>query len=161
MRLSEWLRQFQDLHERAKQGMLEAPALADYRAARDELGRVLLCSEHIALEPGQRRRRMLRTARALPADIEFRDVSLSAITRQVSAGGFSALLARLSQVDEDVKVVLRIPGSRPLQSRARVVDVRQQARNAHVSFQLVGLDESDAERLKVFVLDDVLGQLQN
>ena len=38
----EWLKQFRDVHGRAKQGLLGTREGADYRAARDELARTLL-----------------------------------------------------------------------------------------------------------------------
>jgi len=82
------------------------------------------------------------------------------MTLQVSAGGFGALVARPPPVGDEVKVVLRIPGAEPLQANAQAVEVKQQVGNSHVSFQFVGLDESEVERLEMFVFDAVLAQLK-
>lgn len=158
MGLGEWLKEFRDLHEKAKRGVLAAPELAAYRAGRDELARVLLSAQHVALKPGQKPRRMLRVARALQADIEFYNGSVRAMTLEVSSGGFGTLLARAPRVDDEVKVALRIAGGEPLRVTARVVDVKQQAGNVRASFQFVGLDEADVERLELFVFDAILEQ---
>jgi hypothetical protein len=152
MSLSQWLKGFEDLHERAKQGALAARDLSTYHAARDELARALLSAQHIALEPGQRPRQALRVARALQADIEFHDGSVRAMTLSVSAGGFGALLAKPPRVDDEVRVSLRIPGGEPLRATARAVDVRPQ-----VGF--VGLEPAEGERLELFVFDSVLAQI--
>jgi hypothetical protein len=160
MDFREWLTQFRQLHDAAKRGMLKSPSLADYHAARDELARALLAAQHVAIEPGHRPRRQLRALRALQVDVAFFDGTLRATTRQVSSGGFSALLAHAPKVGEEAKVTLRLPGTDPLQAGARVVETKPQAGNAHVSFQWVGLGEEDGERLEVFVFDAVLEELK-
>ena len=76
----------------------------------------------------------------------------------MSSGGFGALLTRAPQVGEQVKIALRVPGSRKLQARARVVDVKQRLENATASFQFVDLDEPEIERMEVFVYDAILEQ---
>ena len=160
MSLSQWLKGFKDLHEKAKQGALVARDLTTYHAARDELARALLSAQHIALELGQRPRQALRVARALQADIEFHDGSVRAMTLSVSAGGFGALLAKPPRVDDEVRISLRIPGGDPLRGTARAVDVKPQLGNARVAFQFVGLDPAEAERLELFVFDSVLAQIE-
>jgi len=99
-------------------------------------------------------------ARALQVDIAFHDGTVRAMTLQVSPGGFGALVARPPRVDDELKVVLRIPGGESLQANARAVEVKQQAGNALVSFQFVGLDESEVERMEMFVFDAVLEQFR-
>lgn len=160
MGLSQWLKGFRDLHAKAKQGGLTGRDLTNYQAARDELARALIAAQHLGLQPGQRARRTLRVARALQADLEFHDGNERAMTLDVSAGGFSALLARPPRAEDEVKVSLRIPGSEPLRARARVLDVKQQIGNVRVSFAFAGLEEAEAERMEMFVFDTVLAQLQ-
>jgi PilZ domain len=160
MALSEWLKGFRALHEKAKQGALTGRDLTHYQAARDELARALLAAQHVALQPGRRPRRMLRIARALQADLEFHDGNERAMTLDVSPGGFSALLSRPPRVDDEVKVSLRIPGGEPLRSIARVLEVKQQVGNVRACFAFAGLAESEVDRLETFVFDAVLAQLQ-
>jgi len=160
MGLAEWLKEFRELHGEAKRKALVGPDLADYRAARDELARALLAAQHVALHAGQKPRQQLRVSRALQADLEFADGRVRAMTLEISAGGFAALLAKPPRPGEDLKVSLRVPGGEPIHAGARVVDVKAQPGNARASFQLVGLGEDDLERLEMFVFDAVLEQLQ-
>lgn len=160
MGLGEWLRGFRELHAKAKKGTLGGRDLAHYQAARDELARALLAAQHVALQAGQRPRRVLRVARALQADLEFHDGDERATTLDVSTGGFSALLASPPRPDDEVKVSLRIPGGEPLRCRCRVLEVKQQVGNVRASFAFARLDEAETERLEMFVFDAVLAQLQ-
>ena len=160
MGFADWLRQFRALHERAKAGALKGADLTAYRSGRDELARALLAAQRLSLPAGVRPRQALRVPRALQADLQFPDGDVRAMTVDVSAGGFGALLARPPKVGEELKVTLRIPGGEPLRSDARVIEVRAQVGNARASFQLVGLEEADAERLELLVFDAVLAQLQ-
>jgi len=160
MGLGEWLIGFRALHAKAKQGALAGRDLAGYQAAREELARALLSAQRVTLQPGQHARRTLRVSRALQADLEFHDGGVRAMTLDVSAGGFAALLARAPRVDEEVEVSLRIPEREPLCARARVVEVKQQVGTVRASFEYVGLDADDAERLETFIFDAVLAQMQ-
>jgi hypothetical protein len=160
MSLADWLKAFRDYHTKAKKGELQGRELTAYHAARDELARALLAAQHVALQAGQRPRRVLRVARALQADIEFHDGTERAMTLNVSAGGFSALFARPPRAGEEARVSLRIPGDEPLRGSARVLDVKSQVGSARACFAFVGLSEEDTERLERFVFDAVLSQIQ-
>jgi len=160
MGFADWLREFRLLHEKAKQGELRGGDLAAYRTGRDELARALLAAQRMALPAGLRPRQALRVARALQADLQFIDGDVRAMTVDVSAGGFAALMAKAPKVGEELKVALRMPGGEPLRSDARVIEVRPQVGNARASFQLLELEEADAERLELLVFDAVLAQLQ-
>jgi hypothetical protein len=160
MGFADWLREFRALHEKAKQGKLGAADLAVYRVGRDELARALLAAQRMTLPAGVRPRQGLRVPRALQADLQFPDGDVRAMTVDVSAGGFAALMAKPPKVGEELKVSLRIPGGEPLRAEARVIEVRPQVGNARASFQLVGMEEADAERLELLVFDAVLAQLQ-
>jgi len=157
--LGEWLKEFRALHEKAKKGSLLGAELTAYRAGRDELARALLVAQRIAVPAGQPPRKALRVSRALQADLEFMDGNVRAMTVDISAGGFGALLPRPPKVGEELKVSLRIPGGEPLRAEARVVEVKPHPGSARASFQLRGLDEADAERLELFVFETVLAQL--
>lgn len=160
MGFADWLREFRALHEKARRGALRGDELTAYRAGRDELARALLAAQRLTASGGQPARRALRVPRALQADLEFVDGNVRVMTLDVSAGGFGALMAKPPKVGEELTAVLRVPGGEPLRAAARVVDVKQQVGNARASFQLVGLEEADAERLELLVFDAVLAQLQ-
>ena len=161
MSLSDWLRGFRSLHERAKSGGLSGRDQTAYQAARDELARAMLAAQHVALQPGHKPRRLLRVARALQADIEFHDGKERAMTLDVSVGGFSALFAKAPREGDEVRVTLRLPGGyEPLNTQARVLNVRSQVGNERASFAFVGMTEADVEKMEMFVFDAVLGHLQ-
>jgi len=160
MALNDWLKQFQEAHERAKHGKLEAQELSVYYQSRNELARALLGAQRIALEPGREPRRSLRVSRALQAEIGFFDGSLRAVTRSISASGFAVLLARPPKPDEEVKVTLRIPGGEPFSASGRAVDVKAQGGSFHVSFQWAGVSATDLERIETYVFDVVLEELK-
>src|SRR5690349_19395042 len=126
MVLSEFMEEFRRLHEGAKRGVLGAQEVASYQSARDDLARVLLAAMHASAPPGQRPRRMLRVARALQVDIEFLGGTVRAVTRQVSSGGFGALLGCEPRVDDELRVALRVPGGQPVHAAARVREVKRQ-----------------------------------
>jgi hypothetical protein len=160
MSLGEWLNGFRDLHQRAKRDSLTAEERATYHAAREELAEVILTAQRISLPSGKKARQALRAARALQVDIEFGSRTLRGLTHQVSPGGFGALLSPWPLLGETVSVTLRLTGDELLRARARVVEAREQGGHARVSFEFVGLSDSDVERLEVFVFDAILEQFQ-
>jgi len=160
MRLAEWLNSFRETHDKLKRGVLAGRDLTAYRAARDELARALLAAQHLTIQAGQQPRRALRVARALQADLAFKDGTVRAMTQDISAGGFAALLARPPQLEEEVSVTLRIPGLEPVRAGARVNEVKTLAGHARVGFVFQNLDEEIVERIETFVFDAVLAELQ-
>jgi hypothetical protein len=160
MRLGDWLNTFRETHEKSKRGALSGRDLTAYRGARDELARALLAAQHLSVQPGQQPRRALRVARALQANLEFKDGTVRALTQDISAGGFAALIARPPPIDEEVTVTLRIPGQEPLRTEARVIEVKSLVGNARVSFAFQHLAEEAVERVETFVFDSVLAELQ-
>ncbi len=157
--LSEWLRAFRDLHERARRGQLSQREESTYRSGRDELARALLAAQRLSLKVGQTPRQALRVARALQVDLDLLTSSVRAVTVDVSSGGFSCLLAKAPPLGDEVKYALRIPAAEPLSGQARVADVKPQQGNARVAFQFLGLSAEDRERVELFVFDTVLAQL--
>ena len=57
-------------------------------------------------------------------------------------------------------IALILPGGQPLQAAARVVAVKEFLGGANTSFQFVGLEVPEVERLEMFVFDALLDQLQ-
>ncbi len=159
MGFSEPLDEFRGLHERAKSATLEPTSFAKYLALRGELTHLLLSSHHVALLPRQRQRRVLRVARTLPVDIEFRHGTVRAMTLDLSSGGFGALFEGTPLLGEKAKITLCLPDGPPLKATARVVAVKQQVGIAGASFQFNDLEETGIERLEVYVFDAILGQL--
>ncbi len=158
MTLGQSIREFRDLHVKAKRGVLPSPEVERYHAYRDQLAALLLSAHRASLPAGQRPRKALRVARAVPAEIEFNDGVVRAMTLQLSSGGFGALLppASAPHVGEEVSFALRMPLGQPVRGAARIVAVKEQAGASTVSFQFLRLDEPEAERVEMFVFDGIL-----
>jgi hypothetical protein len=160
MSLKDWLVQFKAQHEQARAGKLSGDGLAAYRAGRDEMARALLGAQVAALKSGEVPRQALRVARALQADLEWSVSKVRAVTQDISAGGFSALLAKAPPNDEDVKVELRLPGSEMLAARVRVVGAIVQPAAVRVAFAFTGLGPAERDRMEFLVFDTVLQQIK-
>jgi len=159
MGLADWLKGFRQLHERHRRGQLSGAEQATYRGGRDELARALLAAQHVMVRQGEVPRRQLRVARALQVEVDLGKEKVRAMTLDLSAGGFAALMARPPVPGDQVKVSLRVPGQDPVAGVALVVDVKVQPGNARASFAFRGLPEAELERLETFVFDAVLDQL--
>lgn len=159
MGFGEWLGAFRALHQRAKEGKLDAEELAAYRQGRDELARALLAAQQVMLRTGEVPRRQMRAARALQVDLEMGKQKVKGMTQDVSAGGFGMLLATPPQPGDQLRCSLRLPGQDPVAGVARVADVKVLPGNARASFAWVNLPTADADRLETFVFDSVLQQL--
>jgi hypothetical protein len=155
--LADWLRDFRDLHERARQGVLRPGEPSRYLSLRDELARTMLAAQKLTRSPGEQPRRTLRVARALQLDVEIGDARERTVTLDLSVGGFSALLARAPALGDLVGITMRLPAARSLECRARVTDVKVLTGLARVSAKFVDLPAADLERLEVFIIDTVLG----
>lgn len=160
MGLREWLVRFRQLHEQAKAGTLPPGDLAAYRSGRDELARALLGAQVAALKAGEVPRQMVRVARALQADLEWSVDRVRVVTQELSAGGFSALLAKAPPNDEEIKVQLRLPGADVVSLRARVVGAQVQPAATRVSFAFQGTGAAEREKLEIVVFDSVLEQIK-
>jgi hypothetical protein len=160
MSLKDWLVQFKAQHEQARAGTLSGEGLAVYRAGRDELARALLGAQVASLKSGEMPRQALRVARALQADIEWSVSKVRAVTQDLSAGGFSALLAKAPPNDEDVRVQLRLPGSEMLSAKARVVGSIVQPAAVRVAFAFTGMGPAERDRMEFLVFDTVLQQIK-
>ncbi len=157
--LSEWLRGFRDLHERARKRSLTPEESTRYLLMRDELARAMLAAQKISLKPGQVPRRALRVARAIQLDIDVNAIRERSLTLDLSSGGFSTTLARVPAVGDLVDVRLRLPGGEPLACRARVTDIKPLGGSTRVAAQFVDVPAADLEKLEFFILDNVISMI--
>jgi hypothetical protein len=156
---ADWMQHFRALHERARRGELNAGEELTYQASRDELARAMLAAQRLSLKPGQTARHQLRVAKALQLDLEIGGRYQRTVTLDLSAGGFSSVLAMPPGVGESMGVTLRLPGTGPLACRARVTDVKPQDGSARIAAAFISLPAADLERLERFVIDAVLAML--
>ena len=159
MDLTEWLREFRALHERARRGDLSGDDQTAYLAGRDELARALVAAQGLAMTPGLTPRQVLRVSRALQVDLETPFMQLRVMTLTLSIGGFSALLAKPPRPDEELKCAIRVPGGERIETMARAVGSKPQAGSVNVSFAFGTMAATDRERLELLIFDTVLEQL--
>jgi hypothetical protein len=156
---ADWLRRFKDLHERARRGELGPGEATNYDALRDELGRTMLAAQKLSLLPGQQARSTLRVARALQIDLELDGETHRTVTLDLSVGGFAAKLPQPPERGQVVGVSLRLPGTEPVQCRARITDVKPLPGSARVAAQYLDLSPAALKRLELFIIDAVLALL--
>jgi hypothetical protein len=159
MRLANWLASFKALHQKAKNGRLSEEERQSYQSARDELAAALLAAQRVQTKPGQSPRKALRASRALQADLERDGKSFRALTLDLSAGGFGALLGGTPVVGEKLKVTLRLPGGELVSSAARIVGVIPQGGASRVACSFDGMPADEQEKLELLVFDTVLDQM--
>jgi len=159
MGVADWMRAFRTLHERAKAGGLAGEDAEAYRAGCDELARALMAAQRIALAPGETPRLALRVARAVQVDLESATSHVRAMTIDLGAGGFSALLAKAPPADEELKCRMKIPGAEPIETTIALVDVKQQPGSARASFSFPRLPEADRAKIEMLVIDTALSNI--
>jgi hypothetical protein len=160
MRLQRWLSQFCEMHGRAAQGKLSPGERIEYLAARDELARALLSAQRSLLQPGQTPRRSLRAALALPLTLLLPKGRLSVVTQDISAGGFSTLLAAPPPIGLVVQFSLRLSRkSDPIEAHARLVAIHPTGSGIRAGFAYQDLAPEEIERIELAVFDTVVAQL--
>jgi hypothetical protein len=160
MGLADWLRVFRSLHERAKKNELKGADADDYRAGCDELARALIAAQKLSLKPGETPRHVLRVARALQVTIEGKVTGMRATTVEISVAGFSALLARVPALDDELTATLRVPGvSEPLGIPVTVGESKQLGGTVRVSFVFGKLSDGARAQLEMLVIDTALSSL--
>ena len=159
MSLSDWLRLFRALHEKAKQGGLSGEDAEAYLGGCDELARALMAAQHLTPRPGEPARHALRVARAVQVDLETPVSRVRAMTVDLGVTGFSAILAKAPPAGEEVTATLKLPGRDPLTTIVIPADARQQPGSARVAFTFRKLPDADRAALETLVIDTALSQL--
>ena len=159
MSFSDWLRLFRTLHERAKKGALSGEDADAYRGGCDELARALMAAQKLQAKPGESPRHALRVARALQVNLETSVSRVRAMTVDVGATGFSALLAKAPPPGEEQRCTLKIPGGAPLEVTVVPAEVKAQPGSVRVAFAFKNLPEASRAALERLVIDTALSQL--
>ena len=154
-----WLRDFVELHERARAGKLLQRDQPAYEAGCRRLARALVELQRASTPPGRPVREKVRASRALFVDLELPGGTQRTTTRTLSKGGFSAFLGRAPERDREIAVTLHLPRGDVVRGAARVVDVRPRGIEQLASFAFVGLPEPVAAELEIVAIDSVLTQL--
>lgn len=159
MSLSDWIRQFRTVHAEARKGTLTPADVEDYRAACDELARALIGAQRLTLKPGESPRHSLRVARALQVELESPVTLMKVMTVDIGVGGFTATVAKPPRVGDEFSCKLKLPDGEPLETTAKVVEVKPQPGSARTSFAFPTLSDGAKGRLEMVVIDAALAQL--
>jgi len=157
--LGKWLTDLKSLHEKARNGTLDAGETREYRSRRAELARALLTAQSLTRHPGQAQRQSLRVARALQVEITGGGRRERLTTFDISMGGFAAPMGTAPATGDTFTAAIRLPGTDPLVIPVKVVGSTPQAGYARVSFSFGRLEGAAAEMLELAIFDLVLAQL--
>jgi hypothetical protein len=159
MSLSDWLRVFRTLHEKAKQGGLAGEDAEAYRGGCDELARALMAAQKLAARPGEAPRHALRVARAVQVDLETPLSKVRSMTVDLGVTGFSTILAKAPPAGDEVTATMKLPGREPLTAVVIPGDARPQPGSVRVAFTFRKLADADRAALELLVIDTALSQL--
>ncbi len=160
MSLSDWLRVFRTLHDKAKQGGLAGEDADAYRAGCDELARALMAAQKQVAKAGEAPRHALRVARAVQIDLETPISKVRTMTIDLGVTGFSAILAKAPPAGEELSLAMRLPGrGEPLQTTVVPAEVRPQTGSVRVAFSFKKLADAEKAELERLVIDTALSQL--
>jgi len=161
MGLQDWVEHFRGLHNRAREGKLDEGELGRYHEAREELAQALVGAQKISLRPGESARNALRVPRAMQVDISVPGGKQRAMTLDISANGFSAMLGIGLPVGERHDIVLKMPGGAPpLEAQASVVGTKRQGGTYRVGYEFAKLTPEQSEQLMYLVFDAALEALK-
>lgn len=157
MKLTEWVARFSALHERAKKGELKPFEKKAYVEAQDELAAALLKAQRGTIPPGQKPREALRVARALPVEFEMASGWVAALTQEISAIGFSALVSAAPAAGALVRFRLRpAKNADALAGFAKVSALQEQAGSVRVTMAYENQTAQDRARIEFALFDAAL-----
>jgi hypothetical protein len=155
--LIEWMTDFSALHQRAKAGTLSAEERAKYLRSRDELAEALLTAQRLNSKPGESQRRSLRVAQALPAELDLPGGRASAVTLDLSTGGFSVLVSQAPEPGSSIAFKLKLGRAlAPVVGRGKVVAVVPYKGSIRLGIMFEEVVERD--RLEFVIVDAILRQ---
>src|SRR5438067_10809836 len=118
--LDDWVTAFRALHEKARKGKLDAPALGRYEQDREVLAKALLIAQRLVVKPGQSARQSLRVHLSLPVELVIAGQRREQTTTlDLGMGGFAILLPKSVRVQEKVEFVLTLRDGETVSGRAR------------------------------------------
>ncbi len=145
---------FKELHQQMREGKLKGDDLKEYLEGREQLALSLVKGQGLLIPEGQSARKTFRVAQAFQVEI---DGVMRTLTRDVSVGGFSALLTSSPRVEDVIRFKLTLSRAvEPIEGDARVVSSVRQTGNSRVSAVFLRLPDADIERLEMALFDAVL-----
>lgn len=160
MRLDEWLKKFAVLHERARTGKMSAIENRTYLGARNELARAVLSQQKQKVAAGTRMRQLLRAAAAVPVAVHLPGGIAQAVTQELWAGGFTAIVPPLGMPLERLKFALTLGKDQPpVEGWARVIGDSAAGGSTRLTVEFEGISPADSERVEFAVFDAFLSRM--
>jgi hypothetical protein len=158
--LVDWMAAFRALHEQARRGKLDPHAVARYEQDREVLAKALLIAQRLSVKSGQTARQTLRVHLTLPVKLVFGDRREQTTTLDLGLGGFAAFLPKSVRVLERPEFSLTLrSGGRPVNGRAKVVNVQRKGQPYRVAFSFEDLPPAEAQRIGLEVFDAALATI--
>jgi hypothetical protein len=160
VRFDDWLKKFTALHDKARAGKLSTLENRTYLGARNELARALLKKHQQKIPDGAKARQLLRAPAAIPVDLHLPGNVAHALTQELWAGGFSAIVPPLGLPMERLKYALTVTkDAPPIEGWARVLSDSAAGGSTRLTLEFEQLSPSDAERVEFAVFESVLSRL--
>jgi len=156
---NEWLGRLEMLHSRIRGGEDVEPADREwYRASRDRLMRGALERYNAWLAVGEKARTAVRVERALPVVLEGPGKPRHAVTVDMGAAGFGAILEDAPPEGTPFRARLALPDGE-LVARVTVAPSATRGEVHRVSFAFDPEAREVRERVEDFLLDELLPRL--
>jgi hypothetical protein len=152
----EWLQRFLVDHDLACKHKLPPAERNAYERDCRDLSVALLAAQQMIHADSGATRRVLRIRWAMQVVMTAPGKLVRAVTRDISAGGFSALVGEELTQGEAVTCTLRVPSSGSVSSGARVLAVSREVTHFRICFAFVDLAGESRKILDGFILDRVM-----
>lgn len=159
MGFAEWVMEFKQLHEKARQKALTADERILYESARDDLASVVICFQTLELQEGVQRN-ALRVACEFLVDLDLPDGPGQGHTEDLSVGGFALHVSAPVPATGIFPFTMHLPHG-PISGTARVVSVTANPQGQRVAFAFETMDEADREQLELTVFDAALSRFKS
>lgn len=144
------------LHERARAAALSPDDLAVYAGELDRFLRGVVAEQNGRIRKGQTPRRLARVARCLQVELTWGAETHRALTFDLGAGGFCAVLPSPPPLDGIVLAKLCLSRCKQVSASVRVAGLRTRRGSARVSFAFEGMADAERQQLEAYVADELL-----
>jgi len=156
-----WLMQFCEWHDGYKRATLLPEEVETYLVERRDLCQALLMAQRLAIEPGAAARAALRVARAFQVELALAAGTVTAITKDISTSGISALVAEAPPPGTAVQIRLKIGGGTVIACRCQVVNVIPRPGSALMCAAFQDLSGEAHDKIETVVCDVVASEIRS
>jgi hypothetical protein len=153
----DFFERFRALHEMDGKAPLSKTERAEYDVVKERFAEAICAAQRLTVKPGTTARSTFRVALLFKLVLTIDGAVQSTATSDVSAGGFSALLATAPSANAgDVRFEMFLTKAESITGTARVLEVRSGNRGF---FAITELKPAFVDRLERFLFDEMMRQL--